>query len=139
MKTAQPPTCTSFHRALVLMGSNIAADYHIRRATALLSVCFGACTRFSTPLWTEAVNVVSYPYLNRLALLHTPLSAEELAARLKALERVLGRRLEDKAAGRVCIDLDLLQHGVVRYHEHDWNFPFMPALLASLPFEEKAE
>lgn len=48
-------------------------------------------------------------YLNRVAIARSPLGVAELNALFKRIEQAVGRRPEDKANGRIAIDIDLIQ------------------------------
>lgn len=81
----------------------------MERAAEMLRARF-VFVRFSRPVYTEPVGCLSPDlFLNQVALLYSDESAERIKESLKEMERRLGRKPEDKARGRVPIDIDLLR------------------------------
>ncbi len=96
-------------RAVLCLGSNRDRERNVRRAAEVLRGRFPAI-RLSTPVYTEPVGCPSAErFLNQVAVLYTDWGREAFAAFLKRVEADLGRCPADKAAGRVPIDIDLLQ------------------------------
>ncbi len=63
----------------------------------------------STAYETEAVGYrVQPPYLNAVAIADTPLTHDELQARLKELEHRHGRTPQSKAQGAIPLDIDIV-------------------------------
>jgi 2-amino-4-hydroxy-6-hydroxymethyldihydropteridine diphosphokinase len=109
--------------------------------------------RFTSAIWTEPYRSASQQavdnssasqqrgseaaappalYLNQIATANTDLGFEELCAALKQMEISLGRTSEMKRKGQVCIDLDILLYDDDRYHEKDWQRPYVADLLKEL-------
>jgi 2-amino-4-hydroxy-6-hydroxymethyldihydropteridine diphosphokinase len=89
---------------------------------------------YTQELWTEpyTTNIPQKNcalYLNQLVYAQTSLSVEELQARLKQLELEMGRTQKDRQQGIVRIDLDLMRYDDCRYHEKDWERPYIKMLL----------
>lgn len=90
------------------LGSNESSDRTIREAQDILRECFPDIV-FSRMQTTEPQNFKSpRPFLNRTGRFTTFKSEEEIRRMLKETERRMGRKPEDKAQGRVRIDIDLL-------------------------------
>lgn len=88
---------------------------------------------YTTEQWTEPLSTKRRdPYLNQLAQGQTELGLEELNRRLKQIETDFGRTPEKRQRGIVPIDLDILQYGDQRYHERDWQRPYVADLLGQL-------
>jgi 2-amino-4-hydroxy-6-hydroxymethyldihydropteridine diphosphokinase len=51
---------------------------------------------------------------------------------LKSVEQEMGRTQEDRLAGIVKIDLDILQFDDTRHHERDWQRPYVIQLIKEL-------
>lgn len=78
--------------------------------------------RFSRLRQTAPVGFSSpRPFYNQVARCSTGMTGEELTALLKRLETAHGRRPEDKAAGIVRLDLDLLCYDGRILKPKDWN------------------
>lgn len=93
---------------LLGLGANVDRERNLGRARGMLRTRFPAI-RFSEPVYTAPEDFpFPEPFLNQVALLYTDEAPEEVAAALKRIERAVGRRPEDKARGRVPIDIDLL-------------------------------
>ncbi|MEG1544915.1 MAG: 2-amino-4-hydroxy-6-hydroxymethyldihydropteridine diphosphokinase [Tannerellaceae bacterium] len=97
------------NRIVLGLGSNRDSIQNIERATARLRAHF-VSIRFSEAVYTEPINCLDPAlFLNIVAVAESPDGPEEVRSVLKDIEYALGRRPEDKAAGRILIDIDLLQ------------------------------
>ena len=121
------------NRILLSLGSNWQAEQHMQLAMQLLQARFHTL-RFSESIWMEALNYPQSvgPFLNRVAVGWVGESPVEIQACLKSIERQLGRRSEQKAAGVVVIDLDLLQWNDRILKPADLQRPYVRSGLASL-------
>lgn len=96
------------NRAILCVGSNLDKEKNMERAVERLRAHF-ISIRFAEPVYTESFDcLVPTTFLNQVAIVYSSESTEEIRSRLKEIERSLGRRPEDKALGRVPIDIDLL-------------------------------
>ncbi len=102
----------NLHTAYLCLGSNSDAYARMEKARALLEAAFGnSPLAFSRPVETEAVGEGWLsPFVNQVARLHTTLSAEEIRAICKEIERKCGRTEGEKALGRMSMDVDLLTY-----------------------------
>jgi 7,8-dihydro-6-hydroxymethylpterin-pyrophosphokinase len=75
----------------------------------------------------------SHLYLNQLVSAQTDLDSNELNDRLKEIEKAQGRDDEARRQGIVPVDLDLLQHDGCRFHQRDWQRPYIQQLLPLIP------
>ncbi len=100
----------NLHTAFLCLGSNSDAYARLEKARALLEAAFDGIA-FSTPTETEAVGEGWLsPFVNQVARLHTTLSADEIRAICKGIERKCGRTEEEKRFGRMPMDVDLLTY-----------------------------
>ena len=100
---------------LVALGSNVGDSLaSLREATGLLAehLELVAASRIyeTAPMYVED----QPPFLNAAVLLHTELSPRELLAKLKELERQIGRQRRQPNGPRE-IDLDLIAYGSLSY------------------------
>lgn len=112
------------HQIIIAIGSNYLQSVHIQWASERLETLLGDC-HMSRRLWTADIKGSGKMYQNRLAYGTTTLSAEELQQTLKQIEASAGRTKE-----RVTIDLDLMQYDTRRYHEKDWQRPYILRLIS---------
>lgn len=110
------------HQVIIALGSNYLPSVYIQWASERLATLLNDC-RLSRKLWTTDIKGSGKMYQNRLAYGTTELSVEELQAILKQLEIATGRTKE-----KVTIDLDLMQYDKERYHEKDWQRPYIKVL-----------
>ncbi len=127
---------------IISLASNYQQKENLEEARRRLSQIF-LSHYFSRELWTAPLHSQrceeedekcedaqeSVRYLNQLAFGKSILNAQELQGRLKFIETEMGRTTECRQQGIVPIDLDLLLHGHKRYHEADWERPYVKGLL----------
>ena len=98
------------HTCLLCLGSNSDREVHMALAREALKSTF-TNIRFGLEMETEAIgNGFLSPFSNQVATFETLLSAEEVRAILKQIERNQGRLPEDKAKGIIKLDIDLLMY-----------------------------
>lgn len=98
------------HTCLLCLGSNYYRMAYMAYARNDLKKHFPDI-RFSPEMETEAIgNRFLSPFSNQVASLETSLSAEEVRAILKQIERDHGRLPGDKSQGVVKMDIDLLMY-----------------------------
>lgn len=99
------------HYFLLSVGSNTYAKRNIEKAKQLLQENISGLT------FTNCMESKPYgkqykrPFLNILAWSSSELSKEEVVRVTKSIEVQMGRKPEDKALGRVVVDIDLIQYG----------------------------
>ena len=109
-KKQTPPDLPCEGRGLLLeLGSNFSALENLAFARRRLRELFPNI-RFGAEQWTEAVGcrLNQAPFLNQEANFHTTLSADEVKALLKGIEREAGRTPEEKAREVIRLDIDLV-------------------------------
>ena len=96
------------HTAYIALGSNIEPrGKYLQRAIERIEQ-LGSIARKSTIIETAPVGFTEQPeFLNAVLELHTSLSAQELLAKLREIEKSLGRKVRPKWHERE-IDLDIL-------------------------------
>lgn len=96
---------------LLCMGSNTCCHKHLSAAREALAKAFPDIC-FGSPMETEAIGTgFRSPFCNQLARFSTALPAQAVHDLFKTLERDSGRIPEDKQAGIVKLDIDLLTYG----------------------------
>ena len=118
-------------QAILCMGSNQQAAEQIGRAQELLRGLLPGI-RFTRTLKTEPIGIESAPFGNCLAQAETTLTAAELNNHLKQIEAACGNTQALRKQNIIRMDIDLLQLGETRYHEADWERPFVRLLLKEI-------
>lgn len=68
-------------------------------------------------------------FCNAMAIGETALPYPALRCVLKNIEKALGRTVEQKRAGKVILDLDILLYGEERFKADDWHRDYNKTLL----------
>jgi len=105
------------NRFIILLASNLNAEFHILDACKCLAKAFPDGIRFSDHHWSDAVvkSGQSVPsgecgrYLNSVSMGRTDLVLDDFQAFLKITETELGRTRGVEAQGCVAIDMDLVE------------------------------
>jgi 2-amino-4-hydroxy-6-hydroxymethyldihydropteridine diphosphokinase len=120
---------------LITLGSNLEpcaeAEKRLRAALQVLSrklTDLQVSTLYATPAEGHAVGT----YVNCVAAARTTLDEAALEADFKQLEVQFGRTPADKLAGRVPLDVDLVQYGTHRLRPKNWLMQFMRRGLTEL-------
>lgn len=108
---------------LIAIGSNCRQSVHIQWASERLSTLLDGL-QLSRRLWTHDFKGGGSMYMNRLAAGCTTLPADELQSYLKACEAETRR-----TKNCVTLDLDLMLYDTDRYHERDWERPYIQQLI----------
>ena len=116
------------HQIIIALGSNVNAREHIITAKQALFHLIGPTIKFSPTIWTDAYGMPDKDqFLNCLVYGETDLDADTLINTLKEMEKANGR-----IPGECTIDADLLKYDDQRYHESDWERPYIKELLAKI-------
>ena len=119
----------TLHKIIISLASNCDQEANIAEARRRLDDIITP-RRYTDAIWTEPIRSTRPDlYLNQLVEADTALSADDLEAALKRIEADMGRTAEDRREGLVRIDLDLLLFDRRRYHERDWERPYVKKLL----------
>lgn len=116
------------HKAIIAIGSNTRQKENMRKATALIEEKF-TDVKFSPAQWTKPIGIDSDMFLNALASFSTAHDINKTACILKEIEEKCGNTKALRKEGIVCMDLDLLQFDRERYHNGDWERPYIKAIL----------
>lgn len=120
------------HRVILSLAANRYQKSNLAKARQCLGEVFSEL-RYTTEQWTEPLSATRHdPYLNQLAEGDTELSLETLSQHLKQIETDFGRTAEKRRLGIVPIDIDILEFDGRRYHEHDWQRPYVTSLIIEL-------
>lgn len=111
------------HRVIIALGSCQQQAAHIQWASERLICLLDDCL-LSRRLWTADIKGSGKWYMNRLAVGMTELSTDALLVLLKEMEAATGR-----TKTIVTIDLDLMQYDEERYHEKDWQRPYVQNII----------
>lgn len=112
------------NEAVVSLGSNVDPERNFERALAALRGQVSVVGE-TEPRWTRPRVFADQPdFLNGAVLARTPLDAETLKQRLKAIEALQGRVRTANKAGPRTIDLDIVvwNSRVVDEHVREWDF-----------------
>lgn len=115
---------------ILALGSNHHAEENMQKAMEMLGEGIETLS-FTPTLRTEAIGMDAHDFLNALAYGETAQSLYELTALCKSIEKRLHRTKEEKAQGKIRIDIDVLQYGEVRLHEEDWEREYVKELTQS--------
>ena len=119
---------------------SLAANRYQKSNLAKARVCLGKLltdVNYTSELWTEPLSSSRRElYLNQLAEGNTVLSLDELNKHLKDIETSFGRTAQKRQLGIVPIDLDTLEYDGRRYHERDWQRPYVTSLIVELRQDE---
>lgn len=79
---------------------------------------------------TEAIGMPpgTPKFTNEIIIGNTEMTYQELLDATKAIEKDCGKRTDT----RIPLDIDILQHGDTRYHEDDWQRPYVKDLMAMM-------
>ena len=122
------------HTFYICLGANVPdADQRLHEACRLIRNKLDNTLRVSSALRTEPFDF-PYPALftNIVVIGHTSLSAAEVEALLKQLERKLGRRKHHKRQGVVMADLDLIWWDGQVLRPKDWERPYVQLAVTEL-------
>mgnify|MGYP002622603276 CR=1 FL=1 len=114
------------HHVIIALGSNHQQAVYIQWASERVMQLLDDC-RLSRCLWTADIKGTGKWYMNRLAIGMTDLSADDLQVMLKETEALTGRTKD-----MVTIDLDLMQYDDCRYHEKDWQRPYIQNIIQDI-------
>ena len=117
---------------MIAIGSNTHQTEHIAIAKQLLENTFEDMA-FGTPMWTDPIGLPgSDKFLNVIGIGYTTAGRERTVLAMKNIERKCGRRKSLDTNGVVPIDIDLLLFDSERFHEADWQRPYIQQLLGQL-------
>ena len=120
-------------KVILSLAANRFQKSNLAKARQCLGEVFSD-VHYTTEQWTEPLSSTRHDlYLNQLAEGLTTVSLEELNRRLKQIETDFGRTPEKRQRGIVPIDLDILEYDGQRYHERDWQRPYVANLIGELP------
>lgn len=124
------------HRVILSLAANRFQKSNLAKARQCLGKVFSDIS-YTSELWTEPMSSSRRElYLNQLAEGNTMLALDELNEWLKNVETTFGRTPQKRRLGIVPIDLDILEFDGQRYHEHDWQRPYVTSLIGELRHSE---
>lgn len=119
------------HKVIIALGTNFDHEKNMEHATWCLSKIMSGM-KYSRRLWTEPVGLMSGKFLNQLVVGTCSFTEEELHNETKRIERECGRCEEEKNAGIVRIDIDILKYDEKTEHTEDWNREYIKLLIKEL-------
>lgn len=124
------------HRVILSLAANRFQKSNLAKARQCLGEVFSDIS-YTSELWTEPMSSSRHElYLNQLAEGTTTLTFDELNRRLKEVEESFGRTPLKRQLGIVPIDIDILAFDGERYHERDWQRPYVSSLIGELKSAE---
>jgi len=127
------------HEIYLLLGSNLGnREEFLHKAICQIQLQAGELITASSLYQTESWGISEQPdYINQVILIKSPLTAQELLAKILFIEQELGRERFEKWGSRV-IDIDILFYGneiidstnltVPHKHFHERRFAVEPML-----------
>ena len=119
-------------RFILALGSNCKRERHMAVAKALLEEKMGPMT-FTPMVETNAIGIVTPPFLNCLAAGESEMTAKNINLLLKQVEQACGDKADLRSDNIIMMDIDLLLLGKKRYHTDDWNRNYIVELMALVP------
>lgn len=118
------------------LGSNVDKEKNMALAAGYLRTRFPSL-RCSAPVYTSPVDCPgAETFLNQVGMAYTPYAPDEIRSMLKRIESDLHRTPQDKASGRIPIDIDLLQWNDLILKPEDLARPYVVAGIQALLAEE---
>lgn len=119
-------------RLIFALGSNNEQEHNIAEAKHDISTILSDVV-YSPSLWTEPIGISNKSlFLNCLGMANTQYAYNQLRHAFKRIERRLGDSHGLRTTGCVHIDIDILEYDGIKYHEADWNRPYMKELWKGL-------
>lgn len=119
-------------KILLSLGSNIYSKQNIDKARRMLAHYFPDVVFTQSVITTGDNEKYLFPFRNVLAVFNSELPPEEIIQKIKSIEFAMGRQPRDKEAGRIVIDIDLLQYGDEILRPDDYARAYVQALLTQL-------
>lgn len=114
---------------LLSIGSNENKTVNIDRCRQIISLLY-PYTIFSESIESEPVgNGYEHDFVNQLALIESDDDEQSVADLLKEIEHEMGRLPQDKLAGIVVIDIDLLAVNNKIIKPEDFDRPYIKKLI----------
>ena len=124
------------HRVILSLAANRFQKSNLAKARQCLGKVFSDIS-YTSEMWTEPMSSSRRElYLNQLAEGYTDQTFEELNLWLKSIEKDFGRTATKRQLGIVPIDIDILEYDGKRYHEGDWQRPYVTSLIGELRHSE---
>lgn len=127
-------TYMKHYRVLLGIGSNDRPVENINRVKAMLLAVLSDI-QYSSCVPTKVIGMYAADFLNCLVLGTTEMALEELNQKLKTMEKKCGRTALSKDLGCIPVDIDVLLYGKEKYHENDWDRPYIQQLLKEMDIE----
>ena len=124
---------TNLHVCLVCLGSNSDPLVHLKNAHLALLRLFDKVEMGISVLTKAEGDIKQHDYWNQAARFITPLSADEVIAFLKQIEKDNGRTSADKSKGCVPLDIDLLMYDDQILKPQDLEKSYVKQTIHNLP------
>ncbi len=119
-------------KILLSLGSNIYSKQNIDKARRMLTHYFPDVVFTQSVITTGDNEKYLFPFRNALAVFNSELPPDEIIQKIKSIEFAMGRQPRDKEAGKIVIDIDLLQYGDEILRPDDYARAYVQALLTQL-------
>lgn len=108
-------------KCLIAIGSNFKREQNMHLARRRLMAEFPSIC-FAKELETEPIHFENLAlFSNQVAVCTVNETVESVKDKLKSIEREAGRKPEDKALEKICLDIDLLAYGQLTFKQHEWQ------------------
>lgn len=121
------------NKALLSIGSNTNALFNLNRAIKILQLYFKNIKFTESAESKPYGTIYKCVFLNTLAYFETNISKDELVLCLKSIETEMGRRPEQKAQGKIIIDIDLIKWNNEIVKPEDFKRSYVRNLLEFVP------
>jgi 2-amino-4-hydroxy-6-hydroxymethyldihydropteridine diphosphokinase len=87
---------------------------------------------FTKNITTAAIGIKTDNFINCMAVAHISKSIITLTKAFKYVENYCGRRKGESSKGIIRMDIDVMEYNGTKYHEKDWNRPYIITLIKDL-------
>lgn len=120
-------------RVILALGTNVNQERNMKQVRRLL-VGTWPDMKFTTPKWTQAIDMASDLFYNCLAYTKVEESLEELTEKVKNMEQICGDTWAERSLNRIQMDIDILLYGDNKLHIDDWQRDYIQELMKEIEF-----
>lgn len=121
-----------YHKLIVGIGSNCEQKQNVDFGKRKLKAILGHSAYFSEEVWTQPIGMESDNFLNCICVAETTHTMGQLTHAFKRIEKQCGRCAKNNKAGKITLDLDILQYGDEKFHTDDWKRDYVAKLIDDL-------
>ena len=109
-------------RVAVSIGSNLERERNVKDALVALGKTFGELS-YSSIYESAAHGFDGPPFYNLVVVFVTPLDVHAVRAKIRAIENLQGREIDEDRSGSRSLDLDLLLYDDAVFHDQGLDVP----------------